>query len=514
MPTLTYGVSFSATQALTSGSIRVTDTTDWAGQGIDPADVEIWWGFTAPNGNTYTTPASGNSWNIFPDVQLWQEFPLPQSYDLTVQQGPYTVSVIYSIGGPVDSGDYELDPTTHELCTTSPELCIDTDVNCLNLVVSATDETGWTALGWTVDSRAMTLQYPSSTLHADITGAGPTISTSGQPIWSGTWTATTTVTVTKDSFTTTITTIKQFQVSCDLDGCALVCMLKNKYGDYERAYTNDDTRRMGEIKADLAEMSWLSVMIQGSIGCGDDTFVDTLITKFKKVATGSTTGNCGGCCDDCSEPRQLVPIWGSSGTMWTPVPGGNITITPGVGTYTFAVSQSFVDLVGSLYNTDVDSPDLSVIVTETVAGLLKTKHLSIAKVPQDSMEILWIVDTSVPSFAFSSPTLVGTTFQAPGTVTPFAGAFYSVTNLFAGSATPFDVEVSLESVTLRSPYSNTHRFSNMIDGQIFGVSGTGFTFGVVCDNDVFGIQNGMARDVTVFQPYLTTFTLLFKFTKR
>ena len=44
--TLSYTVGFSSNEAKTIGSIRVTDTTNWAGQGINPADVEIGIGIT------------------------------------------------------------------------------------------------------------------------------------------------------------------------------------------------------------------------------------------------------------------------------------------------------------------------------------------------------------------------------------------------------------------------------------------------------------------------------------
>lgn len=514
MPTLSYEVSFSATQALTSGSIRVTDTTDWAGQGIDPADVEIGWGFQAPDGNVYAAPATGESWNIFPDTQEWEEFPLPQSSDLTVQQGDYIVTVIYYIGGPVDSGTYEPDATTHNLCTDTPTLCIETNANCLNLVVSATDDTEWEDAGWTVDSRAMTLQYPSSTFHADITGAGPTISTSGEPIWSGTWTATTTVTVTKDGFTTTLTTVKQFQVSCDLDGCRLVCMLKNKYADYEKAWARGDQRRVDEIKADLAQMSWLSVMIQGSIGCGDDTFVDTLITKFKQVGAGGNSAGCE-CCDDCTEPRMLVPIWGSSGTMWTPVAGPNMTITPGVNTYTFAVSTSFANLVGSLYNTEVVSTDSSVNVTDSTVGIVKTFDLEVAKVMPDYMEFLWIIsDTTGAVAALGTPTVVGTTFKIPGSITP-SGNLYIFGNLMLGSAVAFNVDVEIVNPILRTPYSLTHRDHPMIRAEVINnTSTTQFTVGIIAENGLFGTDDGKAHLIEWFDRVLASFTLLFKLTKR
>ena len=177
--TLSYTVGFSSNEAKTIGSIRVTDTTNWAGQGINPADVEIGIGITAPDGTTYRPDTVPQTGNIHPAVQLWMEFPLPLDIAGVIQTGDYTISYhVVSAIGPID----QTETSVHNLCADFPTLCLTPNPDCLRLLVSITDETGWAAAGWTVNSRAMILQYPSVTYHANITGAGPTISTSGEPI--------------------------------------------------------------------------------------------------------------------------------------------------------------------------------------------------------------------------------------------------------------------------------------------------------------------------------------------
>ena len=505
--TLSYTVGFSSNEAKTIGSIRVTDTTNWAGQGINPANVEIGIGITAPDGTTYRPDTVPQTGNIHPAVQLWMEFPLPLDITGVIQTGDYTISYhVVSAIGPID----QTETSVHNLCADFPTLCLTPNPDCLRLIVSITDETGWTAAGWTVNSRAMILQYPSVTYHANITGAGPTISTSGEPIWAGTWTGTVTVSVTKDNYTVSITTVKQFEVSCDFDGCRLLCMLESKYSEYTKAKTRGDVRRTGEILADLQQMATLSQIIQMSIGCGDDTLVNTLIREFKIIATGNDLDNCD-CCDDCSEPRELVPIWSSGGDAWTPLAGNNITITAGVNTYTFSVSTAFANLVASLYNTEVISSDGSVNITDATVGIVKTFDLSVANPATDSMEFVWTV-TPPGTFALSSPEIVGTEFQAP-TLTYTGGAFYAVTGFFTGTPFPVNVQVSILDVTRRAPYDVTHRNNILVDVQVYTEANT-FTIGLIPEDLLFGSNRGQAKDATFFRRYITTMEILFKITKK
>jgi len=506
--TLSYTVGFSSNEAKTIGSIRVTDTTDWVGQGIAPADIEIGVGITGPDGYAYrydTVPQIGN---IHPAVQLWMEFPLPTDVNGLVQTGDYIVTfhAVSSAGPAVD----QTETSTNNLCTDFPDLCLETNPDCLRNVVSITDATGWASAGWTVNSRSMILQYPSVTYHANITGAGPTISTSGEPIWAGTWTGTVTVSVTKDSYTVSITTVKQFAVSCDFDGCRLLCLLEQTYTDYKEAKARGDVMQTGRVLAKLGQMAAMSQIISMSIGCGDDTLLNTLITDFKTLATGNSSGNCS-CCDECDEPRPIVPIWNSGGDQWTPIAGSNITITAGVNTYTFEVSDAFIALVNSLYNTEIISSDGSVTITDSTVGIVKTFDLSVTKVPTDSMEFVWTV-TPPATFALSSPRIVGTEFQSPS-INPVGGGFYQVTNFFTGVPFPVNVQVSILEVERKGVYATTHRYNILVDPQVYTESNS-FTIGLIADDNLFLTNRGVAKYASFFSPYILSMQILFSITRK
>jgi hypothetical protein len=475
--TITCTISFSSNEDMTQGSIRVTDTTDWVGQSVDPADVEIGFGILAPDGNTYrydTVPQIGN---IFPAIQLWQEFPLPQDVSGEIQTGTYTVSY----NAVVNGGETATQTFTATLCTDLPTLCIETDVNCLTLVVSVTDDTGWEALGWTVNSREMTLQYPSITYHANITGAGPTISTAGEPIWNGTWTATVAVDVTKGNYTIGLTTVKQFQVSCNFDGCKLLCMFENIFGDLLDAERRGYDNEIAKINRKLSEMASISTMIQMSIGCGDATFLNTLMERFAILATGKPTIDCHTCCDDCGEPRQLVPIWsGGGGDGWTPVAGNNITITPGVGTYTFSVSTAFANMVSALFNTGIESTDGSLVVVPATVGILTTYDLSVAKPAFDSFSVRITYNPQVPSAAMSTIQLIGDTFKDTGVsvVDNGPGLIFQRFSGFVSSGTPaYRVNIMVSDYTVDSPFVGNWDAANLFDVKIKEQSATDFKFG-------------------------------------
>jgi hypothetical protein len=510
-----FEITFASNQARTEGYLTFTDTTNWAGAGIDPANVEASYEVVAPDGRTYRLIAFPQDGNIFPDIDVEGTFPLPQDINGLVQTGDYVISAVYNVSGPVDSGSYDVGPVTANLCTDFPDYCLDGYVSCLIAVVTLTDNTPWASNGWTVDSRAMTLQYPSSTQHADITGAGPSISTAGFSIYNGNWMGTSTVTVTKGNYTATITAYKAFTVNCDMDGCDILCMLKSKQATVDTYQSRSDSRYQSALQ-DLRDMEMYAGLVSRAIACGDDQMIAAWLAKFRLLGTGSPTGTCTCATETCGEPRPIVPLSTvGSGTMWTPDEGTFITITAGVNSYTFSVSAALVAIINALYNTDVDSPDGSVTVTETVAGILKTKHLAVTKVMPDYMEFLWtITDTTGPVIALGTPTVVGTTFKIPGTITP-SGNLYIFSNLMLGSAVAFNVDAEIVDPILRSPYSTTHRDHPLIRAEVISnTSTTQFTLGIVADDPVFMTDEGKSHLVEWFDRHLASFKVLFKLTKR
>jgi len=511
-------VSFSSNQEMTQGSIRITDTTDLAGQGINPVDIEFGFGIVGPDGETYRSDTIPQIGNIHPAVQLWQEFPLPTGVDGKIMTGTYVISY----HGYTNIGPQEARITVNALlCTDLPTLCLDPNPNCLTLVVSVTDATGWEDYGWAVNSRAMTLQYPSITYHATITGAGPTISTSGEPIWNGTWTATSTVNVTKDNYTVTISVVKQFEVVCDFDGCKLLCLFEGIFADLQSAERRGAHNEVAEISTKLYQMSSLSQMISMSIACGDSTFLSTLMERFRMLATGKKDSNCD-CCDDCGEPRMLVPIWSSGGgTSWTPIAGSNITITPGVNTYTFSVSAAFAALVGALSNTVV-APGAGISVSASAPlGNPPTITYTVVntKPAPDSISFKVRYDLATFNKVIEHVTIVGTTFaNGPITITDNVAGVFSQVSGFIPSGTPqYIARVEVVNRTLKPAYQTQLRYDAMALSSevhsLYAGNPTTFLFGLTLISSTVGGVPGRMHNLAFYAQFMTGFELEVTITK-
>ena len=94
-PVLTYTLGFTLNQDQTVGSMTLTDTTDWASYGLNPADIEISWGYNGPDGNPYFVAAVGSTWSIFPAISTSASLPLPLSFFVndTAASEIYTASL-------------------------------------------------------------------------------------------------------------------------------------------------------------------------------------------------------------------------------------------------------------------------------------------------------------------------------------------------------------------------------------------------------------------------------------
>ena len=517
-PVLTYTLGFTLNQDQTVGSMTLTDTTDWASYGLNPADIEISWGYNGPDGNPYFVAAVGSTWSIFPAISTSASLPLPLSMGV-IQTGDYTIYTnIYSAVGPVD---VDGGPDTHNLCTDFPTLCLETPVDCNRLIVAATDATGWAA-GWTVNSRSMRLEYPSVQYHADITGAGPTISTNGDPIWNGTWTASATVNVTKGNYTVTLTTTKQFQVTCNLDGCRIQCMFKTVYANLQRAFYPDNPSLRATILNQLSRMTTLAVMIENSIACGDDTFVSNLMTEFKILATGKPDGGDCSCCDDCSEPQPLTPIGGGGGAVSVVAGLPYISVT-NVGTvYTVGTTQALQDQLDWIQQYAFTSTDGTVDITASLpAGSppTVTVDLSVNNPATDSMQFTWTITPGVGE-SLSTPIIVGDLFSAAGlTITATGGGFYAVpgfyavTGFFTGAPFPIEARVSVGNVVRKGFYVATERYGILVSPDKY-TSGGNFTIGLKAAGNLFLTNNGQAKDISFFARYITSMEIFVTIVKK
>lgn len=513
-PSPTYSVGFSIDQNLSNGFITVTIIDFWTAEGIDPADVEVAWGFTGPDIVEYRTAGIGNPGNIFPAVSLSESAPLPTTGSGVVQQGDYVVTIIARVSPPSPfPADYEPTPTTHNLCPEIPEISLVPDINCNAAWVTVNDQTQWEAQGWTVDSRELTLNYPLPTQHAPITASGPSVTTQGESIYRGRWTVQGDFSITKGNLSVDISGYHAFDVECSAESCKRWCQTRTWFTRWltARSAGNDaEERRLWEVISRLVE---LNVMIDQSQACGASNLTAQLSLEFANLA-----GDCGCGCE--GEPDIITPIFGTGGgTMWLPVQGTGIVITAGSGTYTFAVSPALLATISSLYNTVVDSPDGSVTVTSTTSGLTTTYHLSVTNPATESVRWKLRWDVRANTFAQTAPVVVGSTFTGSGiTVTPFAagafGTFFRVQNFIASGSPQFMAKVTVASRELTPFAVGNYPYAKIVEAVMADFSYTGapnsFAFGLCLTTPLPGGVVGWNYPMSFYDTYLAFLELEFE----
>jgi len=504
--TVTYTVAYAIASDLKSGQLTITDTTDYAGQGITASNVEFAWGFSHVNSGTYRSVVLGQPQNILHSPGLSATVPLPTDMNGDVITGDYEFSWrIYSAIGPIDETG---GPDIENLCTDFPAWQFDEDVNCFAAWVTVTDNTEWLVNGWTVNSRLLTLQYPLSTVqHADITSTTSVVSTAGEAIFRGQWKVFGEWNVTKGNLTVDIEGYKTFDVGCNTDSCKRWCQIECAFEAWQAVKDNPNLSGAAQAKWEL--MLKLSMMLDKAEQCGDRTLISTLSAAYAKAAK-----DCGcGCGNQDSD--LISPIYGTSGSAPLIVAGSGIVVVYGSGTVTISLTTQELAILAGTYNTTVSSPLGTITVTGPVitAGTppVHDYEIEVTDLPTDSMEFVWTVTPS-GTFALSTPNIIGTEFQSP-TITATGGGFYAVTGFFVGTAFPVNVQVSILEVTRRAPYDVTHRNNILVDVQVYTEANT-FTIGLIPEDALFTTNRGQAKEVVFFARYISTMEILFKITKK
>lgn len=500
-PPVTYTITFTLNQDRTSGSIRYTDTTNWAGSGIDPADVEIAWGFKGPDDVQYRQALIGAPNNIFPDVQLWAEAPLPTAAGV-VQTGDYIVSAIARVSAPSPfTGDYDADDSTNNLCSDFPAFELTPDINCNAAWVTVNDTTAWEDNGWTVNSRLLTLNYPLPSQHAAITSTSTTVTTEGENIYRGTWSVQGTWSVTKDNLTVSVSGSLQFAVECSAESCKRWCQIRSIFSKMLTARAAGGTAEANRLEELAKKLVWLSTMIDYSQSCGSSSQTSQLSAEFTILA-----GDCDCGCDE--ESDLITPIFGSSGgAMWLPVQGNQIQITAGAGTYTFAVAPALISLINSLYNTVVTSTDGSVTVTPATVGITTTYNLSVVKPARDSVR--WTLTWNLRSNTIASSTVevVGTTFDGVGITFTQVGNVYEVQGFVAAGTPNYMPHVRLKNRVITPSHAALLANTNVLRPEVVTQNVGIFSIALALETDLVGGSQGNFYNHSWYDTFISDLVL-------
>lgn len=467
--------------------IRITDTADFVAAGYPLNTIEIFLQVTSPDGTVFH-PINLSFPDITPSVSRVAEFLVPTDTSGAAQTGEYKVlEYVTSSVGPT-SGTTE--DVVHELCTDAPELCISEVTNCLSMFLTATDATPWASNGFTVDDRVFTLYYPQGAGPSPIVTASTAITT--PDLYTGTYSAVLVVTVTRDNFTGTFRTTKEFKANCmnSSDLCSLLCCLDSVY----QRTASDNSNVSTLAKVDYIMMTSLMQHIVGAASCGDASLLDELLGKFYKIGGCSRNCSCG--CNDGEGPTLLVPIHpgSGSGTTYTFVQGAGITIVQVGDTVTISMNAVQLALLNSLYNT-VGAAGYGISVARTgPAGSppAYTDTITNSLPAFDSFSVRITYNPQVPSVAMSTIQLVGTTFKDTlvSVVDNGPGLIFQRFSGFISSGTPaYRVNIMVSDYTVDSPFVGNWDAANLFDVKIKEQSATDFKFGFTIDAQEVSMNN-------------------------
>lgn len=429
MATISFTTEFDLGSA--TKQIILTDTSDWAGQGIPLADVNMCFVITAPSGtviynNADFDDADCDIW-IANDLVSQHVIPLPL-VGTDVEPGTYTIvasaynSVLLTTS--TDTNTYTFD-------FEAPEVEIQQTANCVNPSFVSQDITNYDVNGVTPTTiRAHKLYYPEGNVDdaTFLSSAAATIQTG--VFYDGTQTTTISTSLEylfSDGLTvsTTVTGRKEFKVDCTFV-CSILCCLNN-YRALMLAQEGVNSVKFQEMSRTFSLAVSLVATAQFNIECGLPDNVNDLLEEAYRLT--QCTADC--TCSDGTPERVTglgglvsvsVVVSGGSPIVITPVTVGSTT------TYTVTLSASFVNTVNSLvtsvaglYNTIVAAGTNVTVTVATAADGTKTYTVNgVSTVVASANSIITVTPTGpvagVTTYTLNSQLKVATLEMQPGQI--------------------------------------------------------------------------------------------------
>lgn len=421
----------------TPENFKITDDTDWVGQGIALADVEGVLTIKDPNGNTIHStvlPAV----DIDLDVQDYIDtIVLPKDSNGVVYRGTYTIIYTAEVTGGVDPGIYTK-TFLYDFCYEDIDVDVDLTVDLICSKLTSTDNTSYPS-EVTNTTRTHTV-HPPAGLNA-VTYPVQTVSTQTNiytPITTKTWTGKV-VNILELTYTdglivdVTVTGNSERDIQDDINICNLQCNMRALVSRYNTALTNNTANADIIYREQLAPALVNAFMYTSNIECGS---FDKATTYYDAVL--QFTGSQLDCqCSDSDTPTLIQASCSGGGSGQTYVVdacGTNNAITVSSNTigdtttYTICFNQTLFNKLSALTETTVTSTDNSITVTPSTSGTYsKNYDLSInlgtpSASPVHSFSGLLEIDltnkSAVPSLSWSAnwSTLVGDKLQEPSMV--------------------------------------------------------------------------------------------------
>ncbi len=415
------------------------DTTDYAGQGVNLADVTGVLKIIAPDNTTIYNNINHAVPDIDPNVSLLSVIPisLPLLGNGTVQQGDYIIT--YTVEDTSGAPFTVFNQKTLDLDYASPVVDLDMVVNCTTPLLTSTDNTPYTVAGVNpAIIRDHQILYPATTGQAPVTGTSAVLETqtfftlSDQALQhSSLLISDLTYTFAPDFIVTDQITGNGFiDITCAAQLCDLYCCIRAQWLRYlDFLGTNRDSA--ARAYATWSEMIGISEQIRIAQDCGKGDDISDLVGRILEL--GNCEAGCG--CDD-GEPQLVIGLGGGTGIVVVDSGGTPVIVTPVINgnttTYTVSLDAAFVSKVNNSYNASV-SAGVNVVVTPTVDvnGNIDYKVDFVSSVTEPDI-LTFLVDIvlssgNLPVVTLSAITVSGSAFdntpEVKNEITASVGAF-------------------------------------------------------------------------------------------
>lgn len=369
--------------------IQVSDTTDYAGQGI-PLD-----GSYTVSGylRIYLTSATGttliydNIGGASPDInpvnnlQNTSTIALPQDSNGNIMQGTYTFT--YYVEATDGSVRYDATNTyTYDYDMALPEVCLTESINCVSSMATGYDETDYGTYASTI-SRTHTLYPPPASPMSSVTSSTATV-IAGPNIYDKTWTHYISSDVTY-VFSDGLTAIlqlqgsREFEVLCDIGLSKLFCCLDKMWRRYKSWSKTNPVRAQDYWNETVAPTNTAVLAYKAALDAGS---VNKATQYYQEIIETSGCGDDCGCSDD--SPQQVYPVGATAGQFNVDSPDGSITVIPevvgSVTTFHVQVSSALQQIISNFYTTTVTTTTPSYLqIVQT--GTTPTRNYEINFIP-------------------------------------------------------------------------------------------------------------------------------------
>lgn len=348
--------------------IRFDDITDYAGQGVALADVDVLIKCETASGGIFYNNVNLASPDIDPNVSLSSAItiPLPLSGGLPLQD-VYTFTFYSYVSSVLTVTKVK----TFTLDYSSPTIEIGMEVDCITPLLSATDETSYTINGITPTIvRDFKIHYPPSVPTADVTGTGASVTTStfytvadSTIEHSSSLTSTLVYNFTGGFFVADeVTGSEVIQVACTGDLCDIYCCIRSQWSRCENLRGENSVEEMKQL-AIFHKVCDLAQMVGLALKCGKSTHISDYVSQILLLT------NCdAGCSCNDGEP-QLVTGLGVNGSSVTVAAGTGVSVSLAGSEYTVSLSSVNVAKLAATYNTVVAAgTNISSVTSNTVVA--------------------------------------------------------------------------------------------------------------------------------------------------